>query len=91
MSDLGQGDLGEAAPINPHRTVQLTRGHLWDEAGEGTHERRLAAAGGSAHEREGARPGGHVDPAQGLHSVPRQLAHVGERQGFNVNHGSTPR
>ena len=63
MSDLGQGDLGEVTSVDPHRPLDLPRRHLWDEAGQGPHERRLAAAGGPAHEGEGARLGGHIDPA----------------------------
>ena len=63
VTDLGQGDLGEVATVDPHRALELTRRHLRDEADQGPHERRLPAAGGPAHEGEGARPGGHIDPA----------------------------
>ena len=63
VTDLGQGDLGEVATVDPHRALELTRRHLRDEADQGPHERRLPAAGGPAHEGESARPGGHIDPA----------------------------
>ena len=78
VTDLGQGDLGKVAPINPHAPFELPRGHLWDEAGERPHERRLPAPGRPAHEGEGSRPGGQIDPTQGFHSVPRQITDVGE-------------
>ena len=62
MTDLGQGDLGEVATINPHHPLQLPRRHLGHEAGQRPHERRLPTAGGPAHEGESARTGRHIDP-----------------------------
>ena len=35
--------------------------------------------------------GRQVDPAQRIDAISRQLADVGERQGFNINHGRTPK
>ena len=78
VTDLGQRNLGEVAPVDLHRAFQLSRGHLRDEAGERPHERRLPAPGRPAHEGEGALPGGQIDPTQGFHSVPRQITDVGE-------------
>ena len=63
VADLGQGDLGEVATVDPHRAFQLSRRHLGDEAGERAHERRLPTAGGPTHESESARTGRHIDPA----------------------------
>ena len=44
MTNLGQGNFGEVAPVYPNGPFQLPRSHLRNEAGEGPHERRLSAA-----------------------------------------------
>ena len=91
MTNLSQGNLCQIAPVDPHRTFQLSRSHLRDEASERTHERRLTAAGGTTHESEGTRMGRQVDPTQSVNTVSRQLADIGKSQGLNINHGRTPR
>ena len=91
MTNLGQGNLGEVAPIDPHRAFQFPGSQLGNEASERPHESRLATAGGPAHEREAARPGGQIDPTQGVHAIPCQFTDVGEGQRFDVNHGKTPK
>ena len=80
VTDLGQENLGEVTPVNPHHAFELPRRHLRDEAGERPHERRLPAPGRPAHEGEGARLGGQVNSGERVDAITRQLADVGERQ-----------
>ena len=91
VTNLGQGDLGEIPSIDPHRPRQVPRRHLRNEAGQRAHKRRLSTAGRATHQGQGPRPGLQVDAIERVDPLPRKRVDVGERQGFHVNHGSTPR